>query len=214
MRCLLLVILVSIWAGNVLCETDQKLVSSSTNETTRSTKRSETGEKPKINVLELISGVGKALHILLSQNQTQNLGPKETSGVLSNSTLEERNGAQKEDIRRRAEELRVEIAKRASQLQRIVGSAVEILKDRGDVVFRRILEHINSRLEQAKNSADKILKEPATSEMAIRTLNSINNTLSSITSNTQNLLNRVNIRINVDLKKDKPQETVEVIKTN
>lgn len=134
--------------------------------------------------------------------------------MVSNSTLEERNGAQKEDIRKRAEELRVEIAKRASQLQRIVGSAVEILKDRGDVVFRRILEHINSRLEQAKNSADKILKEPATSEMAIRTLNSINNTLSSITSNTQNLLNRVNIRINVDLKKDKPQETVEVIKTN
>lgn len=132
-----------------------------------------------------------------------NLLYKQDNGIIqSNLTLEERNSQQKENYRRKAEELRRDIGKRASQLQQIVLAAIEVMKDRGDVMFRRVLEHVNSRLDQAKNSADKILKEPATSEMAIRTLNTINQGLNSITNHIQGLLNRVNIRINVDLKKE------------
>lgn len=85
-------------------------------------------------------------------------------------------------------------------------AAIDVMKDRGDVMFRRVLEHVNSRLDQAKNSADKILKEPATSEMAIRTLNTINQGLNSITNHIQSMLNRVNIRINVDLKKENVEQ--------
>ncbi|RWS25461.1 hypothetical protein B4U80_13076 [Leptotrombidium deliense] len=85
-----------------------------------------------------------------------------------------------ENYKEQAESLRLEIAKRAGTLQKIVITAIDILKERGDVVMRKILENLNQRLEQAKSRADKILKEPATSEMAIKTLNAINQGLSNV----------------------------------
>ena len=186
-------------------------------------------DKVKINLLELVSGVGKAIHLMINQNQNSSLNQRASLGLdmpLVNSTLTAlssspkgsvasdsvRAAREKEENNKRAEELRVEIARRTAQLQKIVGSAIEVMRDRGDVMVRRILEHLNTRLEQARTSADKILKEPATSEMAVRALNTINQGLNSVNQMIHNTLNRVNIRINVDLKK--PNGEPEKVKEN
>lgn len=106
----------------------------------------------------------------------------------------------KQKYREQAENLRSEINRRSGQLQKVVGAAIEALKDRGDVVVRRILENLQNRLNQAKQRADKILGEPESSELAVRTLNSINQGMNNLSSLVQHVLSRVNISINVDLK--------------
>jgi hypothetical protein len=112
------------------------------------------------------------------------------------------------DYKKRAEGLRMEIARRTSQLQTVVKAAMEIMKDRGDVVFKRVLENMYSRLDQARTKADKILKEPSTSEMAIKTLNAINQGLTALNRMIQNVLQQINIRIIVDAKKDTENQKV------
>lgn len=96
--------------------------------------------------------------------------------------------------------MRSEINRRSGQLQKVVGAAIEAMKDRGDIVMGRILENLQSRLGQAKQRADKILKEPESGELAVRTLNSINQGMSNLSNLVQHVLSRVNISINVDLK--------------
>lgn len=105
-----------------------------------------------------------------------------------------------EKYREQAEHLRSEINRRSGQLQKVVGAAIEAMKDRGDIVIRRILENLQTRLGQAKQRADKILKEPESGELAVRTLNSINQGMSNLANLVQHVLSRVNISINVDLK--------------
>lgn len=61
--------------------------------------------------------------------------------------------------REQSELLRQEIVRRASQLQQVVASSMEILKNNGDLIVRRLLEQLNSRLDQAKSKADKIINE-------------------------------------------------------
>lgn len=61
--------------------------------------------------------------------------------------------------REQSEQLRQEIIKRASQLQQVVASSMEVLKNNGDLIVRRLLEQLNSRLYQAKSKADKIINE-------------------------------------------------------
>ncbi|XP_053200581.1 uncharacterized protein LOC128385710 [Panonychus citri] len=211
----------------------------SESEISDTTKRPENGtnfqfqqpEKVKINLLELVSGVGKAIHLMLNQNSNSSLLLNQrSSSIVSDTPVAPINGSltssastiigstdtraarEKEENSKRAEELRIEIARRTAQLQKIVGSAIEIMRDRGDVMVRRILEHLNTRLDQARTNADKILKEPATSEMAVRTLNTINQGLNGVNQMIHNVLNRVNIRINVDLKK--PNGENEKVKEN
>lgn len=211
----------------------------SESEISDTTKRPENGtnfqfqqpEKVKINLLELVSGVGKAIHLMLNQNSNSSLLLNQrSSSIVSDAPVAPINGSltssastiigstdtraarEKEENSKRAEELRIEIARRTAQLQKIVGSAIEIMRDRGDVMVRRILEHLNTRLDQARTNADKILKEPATSEMAVRTLNTINQGLNGVNQMIHNVLNRVNIRINVDLKK--PNGENEKVKEN
>lgn len=61
--------------------------------------------------------------------------------------------------REQSEVLRQEIVRRASQLQQVVASSMEALKNNGDLIVRRLLEQLNSRLDQAKSKADKIINE-------------------------------------------------------
>ena len=114
----------------------------------------------------------------------------------------------KEKYREQAENLRNEINRRSGQLQKVVGAAIEALKDRGDVVVRRILENLQTRLGQAKQRADKILGEPESGELAVRTLHSINQGMNNLNSLVQHVLSRVNISINVDLKDTQKQPPI------
>ena len=96
--------------------------------------------------------------------------------------------------------MRTEINKRSGQLQKVVSAAIEASNERGDTVVKRILENLQTRLGQAKQRADKILKEPESGELAVRTLNSINQGMGNLSSLVQHVLGRINISINVDLK--------------
>ena len=71
----------------------------------------------------------------------------------SNSTLKQ------ENYRIEGEKLREEIIKRVNGLQTIIGTAIEVAKERRDTVSKRVLEQTNTRLQGAKDRADKILRE-------------------------------------------------------
>ena len=101
--------------------------------------------------------------------------------------------------REQAEHLRSEINRRSGQLQKVVAAAIEANNGK-DVVVKRLLENLQSRLGQAKERADKILKEPESGELAVRTLNSINQGMGNLNSLVQHVLSRINISINFDLK--------------
>lgn len=160
-------------------------------------------DKPKVNVLEVLKGMGSAIQLLIRQPQQSSIQPSglirsesAQSAVVTESSLETR-----EHYRQQAEVLRTEISKRAGQLQTVVGTAVEALRNRGEsVVIMRILENLHTRLGQAKQRADKILSEPESGELAVKTLNSINQGMGNLAQLVQHVLSRVNISINVDLK--------------
>lgn len=61
--------------------------------------------------------------------------------------------------REQGEQLRQEIVRRAGQLQQVVISSMDILKNSSDLIVRRLLEQLNIRLDQAKSKADKIINE-------------------------------------------------------
>lgn len=61
--------------------------------------------------------------------------------------------------REQGEVLRQEIIRRAGQLQQVVASSMEVLKNSSDLIVRRLLEQLNNRLDQAKSKADKIINE-------------------------------------------------------
>lgn len=150
-------------------------------------------EKPKLNILEVLKGMGSAFQLLIRQ-------PNPAVQDQGDSRSDSQPAAENSDkFREQAEALRAEINKRSSQLQKVVAAAIEANKDK-DIVVKRILENLQNRLGQAKQRADKILKEPESGELAVRTLNSINQGMGNLGSLVQHVLGRVNISINFDLK--------------
>lgn len=154
----------------------------------------ENGEKPKLNILEVLKGMGHAFQLLMRQPNPvaqDARGDSRSDGPVSSTTGEE--------YREQAEHLRSEINKRSGQLERVVAAAIEANQDK-DLIVKRILQNLQIRLGQAKQRADKILKEPESGELAVRTLNSINQGMGNLGSLVQHVLSRINISINFDLK--------------
>lgn len=58
----------------------------------------------------------------------------------------------------------------------------EAMKDKGEIVFRRAMETINLRLNDAKIRADQLLKDPVVNESISRVANPIKKLLSRINS--------------------------------
>lgn len=153
----------------------------------------DVSEKPKLNILEVLKGMGSAFQLLIRQ-------PNPLGDSRSDATAPEMTEEDREKYRKQAEYLRGEINRRSGQLQKVVSAAIEGLTNKNDVVVKRILENLQTRLGQAKQRADKILKEPESGELAVKTLNSINQGMGNLGSLVQHVLSRVNISINVDLK--------------
>lgn len=97
------------------------------------------------------------------------------------------------NYKEQSEILRQEIIRRAGQLQQVVASSMDVLKNNGDLIVRRLLEQLNHRLDQAKSKADKIINEPATSEMGTRALFTINQGLNNLNNIITNIVNRLDI---------------------
>ncbi len=55
--------------------------------------------------------------------------------------------------------LREDIIARVGHLQNVLTTAMEVSKERRDILTRRLLEQTNLRLEQAKARMDRILSE-------------------------------------------------------
>lgn len=55
--------------------------------------------------------------------------------------------------------LREDIVEKVGQLQTVLATAIEVSRERRDMLSRRLLEQVNYRLERAKDRADKILSE-------------------------------------------------------
>lgn len=154
----------------------------------------ENGEKPKLNILEVLKGMGHAFQLLMRQPNPvaqDARGDSRSDGPASSTTGQQ--------YREQAEHLRSEINKRSGQLERVVAAAIEANQDK-DLIVKRILQNLQARLGQAKQRADKILKEPESGELAVRTLNSINQGMGNLGSLVQHVLSRINISINFDLK--------------
>lgn len=98
--------------------------------------------------------------------------------------------------RQQGELLREEIVKRAGQLQQVVGSSLELLKSNGDLIVRRLLEQLNTRLDVAKSKADKIINEPTTNEMGLRALASVNQGLNNLNNIIANIVNKLDLNLN------------------
>lgn len=97
------------------------------------------------------------------------------------------------NYREQSEVLRQDIIRRAGQLQQLVTSSIDVLKNNGDLIVRRLLEQLNHRLDQAKSKADKIINEPATSEMGTRALFTINQGLNNLNNIITNIVNRLDM---------------------
>lgn len=95
------------------------------------------------------------------------------------------------NYREQGEQLRQEIVKRAGQLQQVVASSLELLKNNGDVIVRRLLDQMSARLDQAKTKADRILSEPATNEVALKALSTINLGLNNLNTIITNIVARL-----------------------
>lgn len=63
------------------------------------------------------------------------------------------------NYREQGEQIRQDIVRRAGQLQQVLSSSMDVIKDKGDVIVKRLLEQLNSRLDLAKSKADKIINE-------------------------------------------------------
>lgn len=97
------------------------------------------------------------------------------------------------NYREQGELLRQEITRRAGQLQQVVAGSMDLLKNNGDLIMRRLLEQMNIRLDQAKAKADKIISnEPiAMNEMTVRTLATINSGLNNLNNIIANIVARI-----------------------
>lgn len=130
--------------------------------------------------------------IVVNDNQQLNLnGSPSQSGTPT--FLAANSSSSTNAYREQGEQLRQEIVRRAGQLQQVVASSMEILKNSSDLIVRRLLEQLNNRLDQAKSKADKIINEPATNEVAIRALHTINQGLNNLNSIITNLVNRLEL---------------------
>lgn len=97
------------------------------------------------------------------------------------------------DYKQQGELLRQDILKRAGQLQQVVASSMDVLKNNGDLIVRRLLEQLNHRLDVAKSKADKIISEPATNEVALKALGTINQGLNNLNNIITNIVNRMDL---------------------
>ena len=105
--------------------------------------------------------------------------------------LAQSNSTSSNNYREQGEMLRQEIVRRAGQLQQVVASSMDLLKNNGDLIVRRLLDQMNVRLDQAKQRADRILSDTAAqsapqNELALKALSTINlglNNLNHIISN-------------------------------
>lgn len=95
------------------------------------------------------------------------------------------------NYREQGELLRQDIMRRAGQLQAVVASSMDLLKNNGDQIVRRLLEQMNLRLDQAKAKADRIINEPATNEVALKALGTINSGLNNLNTIISNILSRL-----------------------
>lgn len=118
-------------------------------------------------VLEVLSNVGKALQLSRGANNIQivasepsaNTKKNEYQSVGSSEQALINNQTNGNQFREQGEQLRQEIVRRAGQLQQVVASSMEVLKSSSDLIVRRLLEQLNTRLDQAKSKADKIINE-------------------------------------------------------
>lgn len=146
-----------------------------------------------------------------------------TSESKVDSTVSYPNGEKAINYEAEGEKLRQNIVSKVGHLQTVLTTAIEVSKDRRDLISRRILEQTNFRLEQAKERADRILSEvrrrrltrsakptnlfvslsfhcqPQNSQMVVRALHTINDGINSIHYFLHSLLDRINTNINYKL---------------
>lgn len=177
-------------------------------------------ERPKINMLDFISGISKTINLLLYQRDSSIRGGLDAH----ESPIKEENQTQSisifrplkvnskippeglpSDYRAQAELLRQQILRRCNQLQNIIATTNEILRERENHMFAKILDNFSSRIEHTKLRADLILKEPSTSVTAVKALNRINYGLNNMNHLIQNVLSRVNVSINLDMKENQKE---------
>lgn len=177
-------------------------------------------ERPKINMLDFFSGMSKAIHLLLYQRDPSKGGIEAQESAIreENQTSTTREPISifrplkvnskippeglPSDYRAQAELLRQQILRRCNQLQNIIATTNEILRERENHMFAKILDNFSTRIEHTKMRADLILKEPATSTAAVKALNRINYGLNNMNHLVQNVLSRVNVSINLDMKEN------------
>lgn len=140
------------------------------------------------NVLEVLSNVGKAIQqqigaaqqiqivsaspsnsaeqnqLTLANTKKNEYQPLEqqqqqATNVTTSTSVAGQQQLSVNQYREQGEQLRQEIVRRAGQLQQVVASSMEVLKNNGDLIVRRLLEQLNNRLDQAKSKADKIINE-------------------------------------------------------
>lgn len=92
------------------------------------------------------------------QQQQQQAGSQDQRVQLA-APVQAGNATSAQSYREQSEQLRQDIVRRAGQLQQVVASSMEVLKNNGDLIVRRLLEQLNGRLDQAKAKADKIINE-------------------------------------------------------
>lgn len=182
-------------------------------------------ERPKINMLDFFSGMSKAIHLLLYQRDPSKGGLEAQESVIREdnqtaSTTREPISIFRplkvnskippeglpSDYRAQAELLRQQILRRCNQLQNIIATTNEILRERENHMFAKILDNFSTRIEHTKLRADLILKEPATSTAAVKALNRINYGLNNMNHLVQNVLSRVNVSINLDMKESNQKD--------
>lgn len=177
------------------------------------------GQRMVSNVLETLSNVGKAIqqqlsasnnhvHIVTSsssssptaaasepanskKNEYQSIVITDTGSSLVPASAPTNQSAI--NYREQGEQLRQDIVRRAGQLQQVVAGSMELMKNNGDLIMRRLLEQMNSRLDQAKAKADRIINEPATNEMAVKALSTINLGLNNLNTIISNIVSRLDL---------------------
>ncbi|KAF7488807.1 hypothetical protein SSS_08180 [Sarcoptes scabiei] len=112
------------------------------------------------------------------------------------------------DYELEGDKLRQDIVDKFGHLQTILTTAFEVSKERRDARLRRLMFNTNNGLERAKQRADQILSEPSTSELAVKTLHHINNGFSNLNNFFHNLMNRISVSVNVQMKNPKDNSTI------
>lgn len=138
-------------------------------------------------VLEVLSNVSKAIQQQQQQQQASSNETRKLDPQLAGANQSPQN------YREQGEVLRQEIVRRAGHLQQVVAGSMEALKSSSDLIVRRLLDQLNGRLDQAKSKADRIISEPATNEVAIRGLMSINHGLNNVNNIITNIVNRLEL---------------------